>query len=59
MTNDLSEKPCSCGDVMTEVIGFHERATDEKMVMYRVCWYCPECHAIDKAIGRETYIEIH
>ena len=54
--DDLREKPCRCGEVMGEVIGFKERVTDGQMVMYRVCWYCPECHAIDKAIGRETFI---
>ena len=41
---------------MGEVIGFKERSTDNKMVMYRVCWYCVECQAIEKAIGRETYV---
>ncbi len=53
---DLREKPCRCGDTMGEVIGFKERSTDNKMVMYRVCWYCVECQAIEKAIGRETYV---
>jgi hypothetical protein len=42
---DLSEKPCRCGETMGEVIGFQERVTDGEMVKYRVCWYCPECHA--------------
>ena len=54
---DLSEKPCKCGDVMGEVIGFQERVTDEEMVKYRVCWYCAECHAVEKAIGREAFVE--
>jgi hypothetical protein len=27
------------------------------MVKYRVCWYCPECHATEKAIGRERVID--
>jgi len=22
-----------------------------------VCWYCPECHATEKAIGRERVID--
>ena len=55
--DDLSEKPCPCGKTMGEVIGFQERVTDGEMVKYRVCWYCPECHAVEKAIGRETFIE--
>ena len=53
---DLSEKPCKCGDTMGEVIGFRERSTDKKKVMYRVCWYCTKCHATEKAIGRETFV---
>ena len=55
--DDLSEKPCRCGETMGEVIGFQERVTDGEMVKYRVCWYCPKCHATEKAIGRETYID--
>ena len=56
--DNLSEKPCRCGETMGEVIGFKERVTDGEMVRYRVCWYCPECHAVEKAIGRETFVEI-
>ena len=55
-TESLREKPCKCGKVMGEVVGFKERVTDGARVMYRVCWYCPECHATEKAIGRETFI---
>jgi hypothetical protein len=51
------KSPCRCGETMGEVIGFQERVTDGAMVKYRVCWYCPECHATEKAIGRETYID--
>lgn len=54
---DLTEKPCPCGETMGEVIGFKERSTDGEMVRYRVCWYCPDCQSVEKAIGRETYIE--
>ena len=55
---DLSEKPCPCGETMGEVIGFNHRETDDTYQMYRVGWYCPECHAVEKAIGRETFVEI-
>ena len=55
--DDLSEKPCKCGEVMGEVIGFQERITDGAMVKYRVCWYCPKCHATEQAIGRERIVD--
>lgn len=56
---DLSNKPCRCGGIMDEVIGFNERVTDGQMVKYRVCWYCPKCHSVEKAIGREKVVEIN
>jgi hypothetical protein len=56
---DLSEKPCRCGETMGEVIGFQERVTDGKMVKYRVCWYCPECHASGKSDWQgDVFVEI-
>lgn len=54
---DLSEKPCRCGETKGEVIRLQERVTDGEMVKYRDGWYCPECHAVEKAIGRETFVE--
>lgn len=53
---DLSEKPCQCGEVMGEVIGFNHRETDDTYQMYRVGWYCTECQNFDKAIGRERVV---
>ena len=55
--DNLSEKPCPCGDTMGEVIKLQERITDGKMVKYRDGWHCPECHLVEKAIGRETFVE--
>ena len=53
---DLSEKPCRCGDTMGEVIGFNHRETDDTYQMYRVGWYCPECHAVEKRLaGRHLW----
>lgn len=54
--DDLSEKPCSCGSVMGEVIGFQHRTTDDTYQRYRVGWYCTECQNFDKAIGRERVV---
>jgi hypothetical protein len=53
---DLSEKPCPCGETAGEVIGFNHRSTDDTYVPYRVGWYCPECKHFEQAIGRETWI---
>jgi len=55
--DNLSEKPCRCGDTMGEVIGFNHRQTDDTYQMYRVGWYCPECQNFDKAILRERVID--
>lgn len=55
--DDLSEKPCRCGEVMGEVIGFEQRPYSEHPVRYRVGWYCPECQAFEKAILRERDID--
>jgi ribosomal protein S27AE len=55
--DDLSEKPCRCGDTMGEVIVLKQRSTDGVMVKHRDRWQCQECHAVEKAIGRETYID--
>ena len=56
--DNLSEKPCRCGDTMGEIIRFNHRCTDDAHVPYRDGWYCSECHAVEKAIGRETFVEI-
>ena len=55
--DNLSEKPCRCGGTMGEVIGFNHRQTDDTYQMYRVGWYCTECHNFDKAILRERVID--
>ena len=55
--NDLTQKPCPCGGVATEVIRVNHRVTDNKLVPYRYGWECPSCKASEKAIGRETWIE--
>jgi len=55
--DDLSQKPCPCGDIAGEVIGFNHRSTDDTYVPYRVGWYCPECHAFEQAILRERVID--
>ena len=52
--NDLSRIPCKCGNAMEEVIGFHERPDDSVHHPYRVGWYCCECEAFEKSVGRET-----
>ena len=54
---DLSNKPCNCGGHMGEVIGFRERSTDQVMMPYRPRWYCPDCHAVEEALGRETWVD--
>lgn len=54
---DLSTKPCPCGKTLGQVIGYNERYTDKVMVPYRVGWYCPNCKNIEKAIGREGYVD--
>jgi len=53
----MTEKPCRCGKVAGEVIGFNHRSTDDTYVPYRVGWYCPECKAFEKAIGRERVLK--
>ena len=55
--DNLSKKPCNCGGTLGEVIGHRERSTDGVQVPWRVCWYCPDCKAVEKAVGRETYID--
>lgn len=46
-------KQCKCGVVMEEVIGY-----DDKERPVRAGWYCRECKAFDRAILRETKIEV-
>jgi len=55
--DDLSQKPCPCGDIAGEVIRFNHRSTDDTYVMYRDGWRCPECQAFEKAILRERVID--
>ena len=54
---DLSTKPCKCGGTMEEVIGHNHRSTDDTYVAYRVCWWCQECMAVDRCVGRETQLK--
>ena len=49
--NDISSKPCQCGDAMESVI----KCTSESNT--RIGWYCPKCRKFDKAIGRERKVE--
>jgi len=57
-SDNLKEKPCNCGDVMGEVIGFNYRSTDNTYQPYRVGWYCVECKAFEQAILRERVVEL-
>lgn len=41
----LTTRPCRCGGTMRQVI-YAERKT-------RRGWYCPNCKAFERAIGRE------
>ncbi len=46
-------KQCKCGVVMEEVIGY-----DDREHPVRAGWYCLEWRDFDKAILRETKIEV-
>jgi hypothetical protein len=54
---DLTTKPCQCGGTLEQVIGHNHRSTDDTYVPFRVCWNCFSCHKVEKAIGRETFVE--
>lgn len=54
-SDDLTTKPCSCGEQRTQVIGYDE--VKGKMVPARRGWYCVKCREWEKAILRETKIE--
>jgi hypothetical protein len=53
---DLSEKPCRCGETMGEVIGFDDRVTDGEKIPVRRSWWCQECNAVEECVGRERVI---
>ena len=55
--DDLTQKPCRCGGVATEVIKLNRRSTDDTLQPYRSGWECLDCKASEKAIGRETWID--
>lgn len=55
-SDNLKEKPCRCGDVMGEVIGFNECLIDNTYQPYRVGWYCVKCKEFEQAILRERQI---
>jgi hypothetical protein len=54
---DLTKKPCACGDVMGEIIGFRSKNEDEHMTPIRKGWYCASCRAWKSAILRETTVK--
>ena len=54
--DDLSNKPCRCGGVMGQIIGFDERVTDGAQVPVRRSWWCQSCNAVEVAIGRERVV---
>lgn len=54
---NLVTKPCKCGHVLEEIIGFQERVTDQEMIPRRVGWFCPKCFNIENAVGRETQVD--
>lgn len=56
-SDDLSSKPCKCGDVMGEIIGFNDSLVDKNYQSFRVGWYCVKCRGFEKAILRERIIE--
>lgn len=56
--DDLSNKPCRCGDVMGQIIGYDHRPEDDTYQRYRVGWYCVNCHAFEQAILRERQVEL-
>lgn len=46
----FDELPCTCGEVMCQVIGFDEGKR------IRVGWYCITCTSFVKTIGRERQV---
>jgi hypothetical protein len=45
MSDEMKLKQCPCGSTGEQVINAIDKV--------RVGWYCPQCRAFDKAIGRE------
>jgi hypothetical protein len=57
-SDNLATKPCKCGAVMGQIIGFEYRSSDDTHQPYRVGWYCSKCRAFDTAILRERVVLI-
>ena len=55
-SEDLSSKPCRCGETMVQIIGHDENAKKE-LVPARRGWYCFSCRHWETAILRETVVE--
>jgi hypothetical protein len=55
-SDDLSTKPCPCGETMAQIIGHDENAKKE-LVPARRGWYCFNCRHWEDAILRETVVE--
>ena len=55
---DLKTKPCGCGAVKEQIIGFHPSGVpDSDLVPVRKGWYCFSCKAWEDAILRERTVE--
>ena len=55
-SDNLKEKPCRCGGLMGQIVGFDYRSTDGEYHRYRVGWYCKDCKEFEKAILRERQV---
>ena len=55
-SDNLINKPCRCGDVMGQIIGYDHRLVDDTYQSYRAGWYCENCKEFEKAILRERQI---
>jgi hypothetical protein len=49
MSDDLTTKPCMCGNTMKEVIHAQNKI--------RRGWYCTTCQKFEQSIGRERKLD--
>jgi len=56
LQDEMQSKPCKCGGTAEEVIGFDHKP-EGGLIPVRRGWYCPSCHAWEKAILRETKVD--
>jgi len=55
-TEDLSKKPCPCGETMVQIIG-HDENAQKQLEPVRRGWYCFSCRHWDDAVLRERVVE--